>query len=84
MKGSVLKERPDREEAKPPKELAYLGEDATPDFFYAGRFATKNPNKEPGDDEPDSIDTYSYGTLPFGDCNPFVVSVWTYLSPRSD
>ena len=83
----TVSNRPEREEAKERSAYSPGEEDATPDFFYAGRrFAAINPNKEQrsGDnDEADSIDAYSYGTLPLlmGDCNPFVISVWTYLSP---
>jgi hypothetical protein len=59
-----------------------LGEDATTDFFYAGKFIHQEYDETlPGDG---SFAAYSYATLPFSDCNPFVLSVWIYLSPDEE
>jgi hypothetical protein len=58
-----------------------LGKDATLDFFYAGKFIHKDDGTQFGSA---SVTAYSYATLPLSDCNPFVLSVWIYLSPESE
>ena len=59
-----------------------LGKDATNDFFYAGKFSHQEYDEtHPGDG---AFTAFSYATLPFSDCNPFVISVWIYLSPESE
>jgi len=67
--------------------LAYLGQDATMDFFYAGKHSLQLENNDDIhgelDDEPStSYTAHSYAILPFSDCNSFVLSVWIYLSPQ--
>ena len=53
-----------------------LGNDATMDFFYAGK------SKHDEGDGP--FNAFSYASLPFSDCNQFALSVWVYLSPKSE
>eukprot|EP00804_Cyclotella_cryptica_P020928 CCRYP_009260-RD/>CCRYP_009260-RD protein AED:0.11 eAED:0.11 QI:166/0.71/0.87/1/0.85/0.75/8/0/1132 len=65
--------------------LAYLGQDATLDFFYAGKHSVQLENNDSihgeSDEDPSSSYTaHSYAILPFSDCNSFVLSVWIYLS----
>lgn len=56
-----------------------IGKDATNEFFYAGKSIHQEMQPEAG-----SFIAYSYAILPFSDCNPFVISVWIYLSPESE
>jgi hypothetical protein len=58
-----------------------LGKDATVDFFYAGKFIHQDDGTQFGGG---SFTAYSFASLPLSDCNPFVLSVWIYLSPQSE
>ena len=53
-----------------------LGNDATTDFFYAG--------KSIHDEEDVPFSAFSYASLPFSDCNQFALSAWVYLSPEAE
>ena len=64
----------------------YMGEDSTTDYFFAGNIkSTKNEVDKSGRLKAVTIPAQKYATLPFSvESNPFALSMWVYLSPRSE
>ena len=79
----IINDRPLEFDDEGEGDKAYMGDDSTLDFFFAGAIVEKKRivNAE-GRIETTYDPAHSYATLPLSmDANPFAISLWVYLAP---
>lgn len=78
----IINDRPMENDEYGKGDKSYMGQDSTNDFFYAGGLSeVKRTVNMQGRIETISHPAHSYAVLPAMDHNPFVISIWVFLSP---